>query len=60
MQISEGKTDYLPYNKALVLEGIEDDGEQLKKDIQSIVDNQFIKIGHRFDVLQVVTIAIIS
>ncbi len=53
IQISEGKTDYLPYKKALVFKGIEDEEEQLKKDIQEVVDNHFAKLSHRFDELQV-------
>ena len=36
-----------------MLEGVEDEGEQLKKDIQKIVDEQYTKLILRFDALEV-------
>lgn len=37
--MNDGNADYIPYNKALVLEGEEDDSEELKKEIQELKES---------------------
>ena len=34
-----GNADYIPYNKAMVLKGEEDDTEELKKEIQELKES---------------------
>ena len=55
-QISSGNIDYIPFNQALVLEGKEDEGEQLKKELQELRDamkERFMNLSLRFDALEV-------
>ena len=53
--MTSGSIDYIPFQKALVLEGQEED-EELKKELenlQKLVGDRFNNIVHRFDALEV-------
>ena len=53
--MTSGSIDYIPFQKALVLEGQEED-EELKKELenlQKVVGDRFNNIIHRFDALEV-------
>lgn len=55
MQIRSGSIDYIPFQKALVLEGLEED-EELKRDLEELhkaVAETFSIMGHRFDKIEV-------
>ena len=55
IQMTNGHIDYIPYQKALVLEG-QTEEEELKKELeqlQKMVGDRFNSLIHRFDVLEV-------
>ena len=55
MQIRSGSIDYIPFQKALVLEGLQED-EELKQELEQLqksVNETFNTLSHRFDTLQV-------
>ena len=53
--MTNGHIDYIPYQKALVLEG-QTEEEELKKELeqlQKMVGDRFNSLIHRFDALEV-------
>lgn len=55
VQIKCGNIDYIPFRKALVLEGLEEDKE-LKKEVEQLqrsVNDTFCTLNQRFDNMEV-------
>ena len=55
MQIKSGSIDYIPFEKALVLESLEE-GEELKKEVEHLresMDEKFNQLSESMSVLQV-------
>lgn len=55
-QIKDGNISYIPFNKALVLTEVEDEGEQLKKELEELSDTvkkQFQLLSSRLSVMEV-------
>ncbi len=56
LQMKGGSIDYIPFQKALVLQGHEAD-EELKEELaqlEQIVNDRFNNVGLRFDALEVI------
>ena len=50
--MKSGNTDYLPLNQALILEGGEDEGEELKREVQElheVMNQRFKTMNLHFD-----------
>lgn len=61
--MKSGNIDYIPFNKALIVKEVEDDEEQLKRELEELnseMRQKFLSITHtfnaRFDFLEVILI----
>ena len=61
--MNSGDISYLPFNQALVLEGVEDESEELRREVKElryIMKDRFMDLNLRFDAIEVSNLAIHS